>query len=70
MIQISTSSSSGSMSPLVTVPDVARHLSMRRSKVYQMMDSGRLPYVKLGRCRRILWADVEALIVQNRISPE
>jgi excisionase family DNA binding protein len=70
MIQLRTSSPSNSTSPLVTVPDVAQHLSMCRSRVYQMMDSGRLPYVKLGRCRRILWTDVEALIAQNRIGPE
>ena len=53
--------------PLATVPEVAAYLSLSRSKVYQLMDDGALPHVKLGRCRRIRWADVDALIEQNRI---
>jgi len=54
---------------LATVPEVAGYLSLSRSKVYQMMDSGRLPYVKLGRCRRIRWADVEAMLDESRVGP-
>ena len=50
---------------LATVAAVAKHLSLSRSKLYQLMDSGRLPYVKLGRCRRIRWSDVEALVQQS-----
>jgi excisionase family DNA binding protein len=52
---------------LATVPEVARYLSLSRSKVYQLMDGGRLPYVKLGRCRRVRWADVEALLDESRV---
>jgi len=35
------------------VPEVARFLGLSRSKVYQLMDDGCLPYVKVGKCRRI-----------------
>ena len=52
---------------LATVSQVADYLALSRSKVYQLMHSGRLPYVKLGRCRRIRWADVEALITESRV---
>ena len=53
---------------LATVPEVARHLAVSRSKVYQLMESDQLPYVKLGRCRRIHWTDVHTLLSANRIS--
>ncbi|MEX0677435.1 MAG: helix-turn-helix domain-containing protein [Pirellulales bacterium] len=55
-------------SQLVRVTEVARHLSLSRSKIYQMMDRGELPYVKLGKSRRVRWPDVERLVEQNTIS--
>jgi excisionase family DNA binding protein len=55
-------------SHLVRVSEVARHLSLSRSKIYQMMDRGELPYVKLGKSRRVRWPDVERLVEQNTIS--
>lgn len=53
---------------LVRVTDVARHLAVSRSKVYQMMEAGDLPYVKLGKSRRVRWPDVERLVDQNTVS--
>jgi excisionase family DNA binding protein len=38
---------------LVRVTEAARFLAISRSKIYGLMDSGQLPYVKLGRSRRI-----------------
>ena len=52
---------------LLTVGDVARHLSISRSKIYSTMDCGELPYVKLGKSRRIRWSDVLELIERCRI---
>jgi excisionase family DNA binding protein len=52
---------------LATVAEVARHLAVSRSKVYQLMESNQLPYVKLGRCRRVHWVDVHTLLTANRI---
>jgi excisionase family DNA binding protein len=49
---------------LCTVPEAARFLGISRAKLYQMMDSGELPYCKLGRNRRIPWAAVKALAAQ------
>ena len=52
---------------LLTVGDVARHLAVSRSKVYSVMDRGQLPYVKLGKSRRIRWSDVCELIEHNLV---
>ncbi|MEX0678894.1 MAG: helix-turn-helix domain-containing protein [Pirellulales bacterium] len=57
-----------SESQLVRVTEVARHLSLSRSKIYQMMEAGDLPYVKLGKSRRVRWPDVERLVDQNTVS--
>jgi excisionase family DNA binding protein len=38
---------------LVTVQEAAVFLSISRSKLYELMDTGRLTFVKLGRSRRI-----------------
>jgi excisionase family DNA binding protein len=53
--------------PLATVADVAAYMAVSRSKVYQLMETGELPYIKLGKCRRIFWTDVQALLTQNRV---
>jgi len=54
-------------STLCTVPEVAQCLALSRSTVYILMDSGRLPYVKLGRSRRIRKEDVLRLIDANTV---
>jgi excisionase family DNA binding protein len=38
---------------LITVKEAAKFLRLSRGKVYQLMDSGMLCYLKLGRARRI-----------------
>jgi excisionase family DNA binding protein len=53
---------------LIRVTEVAQHLSLSRSKIYQMMDRGELPYVKLGKSRRVRWPDIERLVEANTIS--
>ena len=63
----SPQATSAPLPALATVPEVADYLAVSRSKLYQMMDSGLLPYVKLGRCRRIRWADVESMLDQSRV---
>ena len=52
---------------LCTVAAIATHLSLSRSTIYGLMNSGNLPYVKLGKSRRIRWSDVYELIERNRI---
>ncbi len=50
------------------VSEVAKYLNMSRSKIYLMMEQGQLPFVKLGKSRRVRWNDVERLIDENTIS--
>jgi excisionase family DNA binding protein len=52
---------------LFSVRQIAGRLSLSRSSLYNMMDQGRLPYVKLGRSRRIQWDDVIRLIETNTV---
>ncbi len=47
---------------LRTVQEVAEFLSISRSKVYQLMDSGELVFVKIGSSRRVRWEDVLKLV--------
>ena len=55
---------------LHTVPDVARYLKMSRSMIYLLMERGELPYVKIGRTRRVRAEDVKKLVQQNFVSRE
>jgi excisionase family DNA binding protein len=51
---------------LLTVVDAARHLRISRSKVYELLASGELPSVRIGRNRRITMADL-ADFVENHL---
>jgi excisionase family DNA binding protein len=57
-------------SSLHTVPDVARYLKMSRSMIYLLMERGELPYVRIGRTRRVKAEDVTKLVDQNFVSRE
>lgn len=50
---------------LVTVKSAAAFLSVARSTIYALMDSGRLPFVKLGRSRRLPRAALIRLAAEN-----
>ena len=47
--------------------DVARLLSVSRSTVYTLMDRGDLPYIKVGKCRRIPRDAVLAYVAHHRV---
>ncbi len=53
--------------PLGRVKEVQRRLSMSRSGVYGLMDKGILPYVKIGKCRRVPLEAVEKLIRDSTV---
>jgi excisionase family DNA binding protein len=38
---------------LARIPEVARFLGLSRSQIYVLMDRGELPYVRIGRSRRV-----------------
>jgi excisionase family DNA binding protein len=47
---------------LLRVTEVARLLNLSRSCIYQIMDRGELPYVKIGKSRRVRPEAVARLI--------
>ena len=55
----------GSREPLQRISEIADLLSISRSAIYGLMDSGRLPYVKIGKSRRLKLEDVLKLIAEN-----
>ncbi|MGW5394752.1 helix-turn-helix domain-containing protein [Streptomyces sp. NPDC003952] len=54
---------------LCTVEVAAELLSLGRSTVYELMASGLLPFVKLGRARRIRRADIDKFAAQLPSQP-
>ena len=50
---------------LMTVLEAAEYLSISRSKLYTMMNDGEVPFVKLGRCRRIQRRDFIDLVARE-----
>ena len=62
------------MSPIIEFPkkllrvtEVAGCLTVSRSNVYSLMDRGALPYVKIGKSRRVRPEDVAKLIEQGTV---
>jgi excisionase family DNA binding protein len=54
---------------LLTVMESARLLGLGKTTIYQLMESGRLPYFRFGSARRIDPADLEALKTECRVGP-
>lgn len=53
---------------VMTVRDACRFLSIGRTQLYQLMKSGRLPWVSLGSCRRIPRRAVMQLLADGLVS--
>ena len=65
-----TSTSSGLPQDLLTINEAAARLKSSRGFLYALMGRGRLPYIKLGRLRRVRLADLQHLIEQHTIGTE
>jgi excisionase family DNA binding protein len=52
---------------LCTVGDAAKFLAIGRARLYQLMANGELSSIKIGRSRRIVWADLYDLVERNRV---
>ncbi|MBX3438368.1 MAG: helix-turn-helix domain-containing protein [Planctomycetaceae bacterium] len=59
---------SGSLCALATIAEAATFLNVSRSLVYELIQSGELPVIKLRRCTRIKLEDLRALA--DRGTPE
>jgi excisionase family DNA binding protein len=54
---------------LLRIPEVMERLSLGQTKVYELMSSGELRSVKVGRSRRIASDDLERFIAELDPSP-
>jgi excisionase family DNA binding protein len=53
---------------LMSVRSAAKWLALGESTVYAMLASGELPYIAVGRAKRIDTRDIETWIEQNKRS--
>ncbi|MFB7517427.1 helix-turn-helix domain-containing protein [Streptomyces sp. NPDC056144] len=53
---------------LLTVQAAAEYLSLGRSTIYELMAANKLPYVKVGRIRRLRRVELDAFVAQLEIS--
>jgi excisionase family DNA binding protein len=53
---------------LARITEAVEFLGISRAKLYSMMEGGELPYVKLGKSRRLRWSDLEALVEKCLVS--
>ena len=51
-----------------TIPEVAKHLKLSRSKVYYLVQQRKIPHVRIGRNVRIKESDLYAWMEQNRVA--
>jgi excisionase family DNA binding protein len=47
---------------LLTLPEAGRALAISRSKMYDLLNSGHLPSVHIGRSRRVRVSDIENFV--------
>ena len=52
---------------LAKISEVQDYLRCSRMKVYAEMERGNLPYCKLGKSRRIRWADVFDMVERGMV---
>ena len=50
------------MEKLLRVPAVAERLSLSRAKTYELLASGQLPSVTVGRARRVRESDLDTMV--------
>lgn len=51
---------------LMTVTEAAALVGISRARLYELLASGQVPSIKLGRSRRIALADLEAFVAALR----
>ena len=51
-----------------TIPEVAKHLKLSKSKVYYLVQQRKIPHVRIGRNVRIKESDLRAWMEENRVA--
>lgn len=52
---------------ILTIPEVAEYLKLSKSKVYLLVQAGKIPHFKIGRNVRIREKDLSQWLEQNRV---
>jgi excisionase family DNA binding protein len=52
---------------LADLPEAAKFLRVSRAKLYTLMESGDLPFVKMGKSRRVPWKALHQLIERSLV---
>ena len=55
------------MEKIYTIPQVAEYLQISRSKMYDWVKRGKIPYILIGRNKRIRESDLLAWIEANTV---
>ena len=58
------------MEKIYTVPQVAEYLQISRSKMYDWVRKGKIPYILIGRNKRIRESDLQAWMDANLVNYE
>ena len=53
---------------LITVKEAARMLKLSKSLIYEMVEAGELPHVKIRSAIRFVESDLDTFIAQNRVA--
>jgi excisionase family DNA binding protein len=53
-------------SSLMKIREAAQYLAVSRGTLYKLMDNGELPYLKIGKARRVEHRALQELIDRNR----
>jgi excisionase family DNA binding protein len=54
---------------MLTVEEAGRRLAVSRSTLYLLMREGRLPFIRVGRFRRIEVEALRAFLEEQRVEP-
>jgi excisionase family DNA binding protein len=53
---------------IFTIPEVAEYLKLSKSKVYMLVQQGKIPHVRIGRNVRIRETDLKKWLEKNAIT--
>jgi excisionase family DNA binding protein len=53
---------------LARIPEAMGYLQLSRTALYGLMDTGQLSYVKIGKSRRIPWAELIRLVERHTVT--
>ncbi len=54
---------------ILTIPEVAKHLKLSKSKVYYLVQRGKIPHVRIGRNVQVKESELRAWLEQNSVTP-